>query len=520
MSLNKKIIIGILSLIALLFLINSGLNFWVKKQLPKIIQDNNKTPYQITYEDIKIDLWSADIYASNIVVNPKNASKDNAVKIGIYSKIETVAINDFSIWNLVFNDVLRAKSITIDRARVILYKKDEKAIDNSNSIRTQIIEPFQKIIVVSNIYLNKASLDIMSTKTNKPILYTRNIALVLEGILINEETLKQKIPFSYQKYALNCDSTYYKPNSFYTINASKIATNNHSLKVKNFSYIPLYSRHQFVQKITKEKDLFTVKATDININSMNWGFQNDVFFFNANSIVFDDLDANIYRNKIPEDDVSKKPLYNSLLRKIPFPLKIDTLSIQNSKLVYEEEINFQKGSAILTFSRFNLNATNLQSGFGLKKVADLDIKINCLFMKNSPLNVHWTLNVLDKNDGFRIKGSIAKFDVQAMYAFTKPYTNTSFKGTFDDYHFDITGNDKKATGNASLKYKDLKVTLYKKKNPEKKAKLKSSLANLILKKDSDNEAKKAEIELERIQEKSFYNFLWRSIAESFKKILI
>lgn len=520
MSLNKKIIIGIVSFLALLFLINSGLNFWVKKQLPKIIQDNNKTPYQITYEDIKIDLWAADIYASNIVVNPKNAPKDSTTKIGIYSKIKTVAINDFSIWNLIFNDVLRAKSITIDQARVILYKKDEKAIDNSNSIRTQVIEPFQKIIVVSNIYLNKASLDIMSTKTNKPILYTRNIALVLEGIVINDEILKQKIPFSYQKYALNCDSIYYKPNPFYTINASKIATNNHSLKVKNFNYIPLYSRHQFVQKTTKEKDIFTVKATDININSMNWGFKNDVFFFNANSIVFDDLDANIYRNKIPEDDLSKKPLYNSLLRKIPFPLKIDTLSIQNSKLVYEEEINFQKGPAILTFSRFNLKATNLQSGYGLKKVADLDIKINCLFMKNSPLNVHWTLNVLDKNDGFHIKGSIAKFDVQAMYAFTKPYTNTSFKGTFDDYHFDITGNDKKATGNASLKYKDLKVTLYKKKNPEKEAKLKSSLANLILKKDSDNEAKKAEIELERIQEKSFYNFLWRCIAESFKKILI
>ena len=141
-------------------------------------------------------------------------------------------------------------------------------------------------------------------------------------------------------------------------------------------------------------------------------------------------------------------------------------------------------------------------------------------MKNSPLKVHWTLNVLDKNDGFRIKGSIAKFDVQAMYAFTKPYTNTSFEGTFDDYHFDIIGNDKKATGNASLEYKDLKVTLYKKKNPEKKAKLKSSIANLILKKDSDNEAKKTKIELERIQEKSFYNYLWRSIAESFKKILI
>ncbi|MCV9934707.1 hypothetical protein OIU80_20725 [Flavobacterium sp. LS1R47] len=66
-----------------------------------------------------------------------------------------------------------------------------------------------------------------------------------------------------------------------------------------------------------------------------------------------------------------------------------------------------------------------------------------------------------------------------MYAFTKPYTNTSFKSTFDDYHFDTIGNDKKATANVSLKYKDLKITLYKKKNPEKEVKVKSSPANLI-----------------------------------------
>jgi hypothetical protein len=30
-------------------------------------------------------------------------------------------------------------------------------------------------------------------------------------------------------------------------------------------------------------------------------------------------------------------------------------------------------------------------------------------------------------------------------------------------------------------------------------------------------AKKAAVEIERILEKSFYNFLWRSIAESLKK---
>jgi hypothetical protein len=237
-------------------------------------------------------------------------------------------------------------------------------------------------------------------------------------------------------------------------------------------------------------------------------------------VVLDGVNANIYRNRIPEDDLSKKPLYNALLRKIKFPLKVDTLLIRRSKLVYEEEINFKKGPAKLTFDHFNLNATHIQSSFGLKKAPDVAIKINCRFMKDSPLKIYWFFNVLDLRDGFTIKGNIHNFDIGSMYQFTKPYINTSFKGTINSFYFNITGNDKSAYGNATLKYQDLDVTFYKKKNPEKEAKLKNAVAKLFLKKDSDGTSKKAQIELERIQEKSFYNFLWRSIAEFLKEILI
>ena len=141
-------------------------------------------------------------------------------------------------------------------------------------------------------------------------------------------------------------------------------------------------------------------------------------------------------------------------------------------------------------------------------------------MKDSPLKVHWTFNVLDSQDGFRIKGDIQNLDIKSMYHFTKPYINASFDGVFSSYSFDIVGNDKKASGQASLKFKDLDVTFYKKKDPNKEAKLKSAIAKLLLKKDSNGATKQAEIELERIPEKSFYNFLWRSISESLKKILI
>ena len=87
-------------------------------------------------------------------------------------------------------------------------------------------------------------------------------------------------------------------------------------------------------------------------------------------------------------------------------------------MVYEEEIDFSKGPGKLIFDQFNLRATNLRSGFGLKKTADVKIKVNCQFMKTSPLNVDWSFNVLDKNDGFHIQGVTSNFDVAAIGRFS------------------------------------------------------------------------------------------------------
>ncbi|MGE6355831.1 hypothetical protein ACQKCJ_18340 [Flavobacterium sp. NPDC079362] len=518
MSIYKKIAIGVISVFLFVILVNIGLNYWIKKQLPIIINEKNNTAYNIHYEKIEVSLLSRNINATTLLVSPKNEPKDS--KNGLFSKIESITIKHFNIWDLAFHDLIQAESIIINKPRVILYKKGEKLLNNSKSIKNEIIEPFRKIVAVSNIYLNDGTVDVVSLDNNKPILSVKKIILKLEGILLTDATLKEKIPMRFEKYVLVCDSLYYKPSAFYHMNIGQISTENNFLKVKNFSYLPEFSRKEFVKRLDKEKDIYTIKLDSAHIEKMDWGFKDDRFFFKANSLIVNHADANIYRNKMPKDDLSKKYLYNHLLRKIKFPLEIDTIQILKSKLVYEEEIDFSKGPGVLNFDRFNMHITNIKSGFGLKKMADVKIKVNCLFMKTSPLDVDWSFNVLDLKDSFHIQGTIANFNVAAMERFTKPYINTTFTGKFNKYHFNFYGNDNTAKGNATLDYEDLKVKLYKKKHPEKEAKLKSAVVNLLLKNDSDDKTKKADVELERIQEKSFYNFLWRSIAESFKKILI
>ena len=82
---------------------------------------------------------------------------------------------------------------------------------------------------------------------------------------------------------------------------------------------------------------------------MNYGFKEEILFITTSQIVIEKANANIYRSKIPKDDLWIKPFFNKLLRVLKFDLQIDKLSINNSNLLYEEEKTFNNGAAVLKF---------------------------------------------------------------------------------------------------------------------------------------------------------------------------
>lgn len=519
MDWKRKTGIGILIVVAVVLLLSIGVNFWIKFHLPGIIGEKNKSAYAITYKNLDYSLIDGYIKATDIIILPKAAVKDTLLKSGIYAKVHSVEIQNFKIWSVLFSDRIRAKSITVTSPEIILYKKNDKGV-NPKNIKNAVVAPFEKVISVSDVYLYNGNVKIVYTKNNKAILNADNINIQLEGIVVDDATLEKKIPFYFEKYSVKCDSLYYRANAFYHFTTQKIEATKTDLKISTFKMIPEYTRREFVKKIPKEKDLFVISAKDIHVKNLDWGFKSEVLFANAHSVNLDGVSADIYRNKLPEDDLSKKYLYNKLLRDLDFNMKIDTLKVRHSLLAYEEEKSFDKGSGKLIFNKFNLTAINICSGFQQKKLPDLKIHINCQFMDISPMKVDWKLNVLDKSDGFNIKGTILNFDSKRIAAFSKPYINATTEGILNEVYFNFTGNDKGSHGKFALKYDDFKVTFYQKDDRKKKNKFLSAIGNLFVKNDSKGKVTEADVEIERIPEKSFYNLLWRSIADGLKKIFI
>jgi len=510
-----KLLIGLGSFVFLAVILNIGINIWIKFQLPKVLNRENDSAYFITYKNLEVSLLQSNIRAQGIVIVPKAALRDSINRAGVYGKVEALEVHDFRLWNFLFSDRLKARSITIEKPKVVLYQKSQKT-----SLRESVVAPFEKIITVSDIFLKHGDFKIINTKDNKALLSIMNINFNLDGILVTDNLLKAKIPFEFRNYTLNCDSLYYHPNEFYHIVTGKIRTTKKDLSINGFKMIPKYSRHEFVAKIDKEKDLYTLLCDSIKVAGLNWGFEEEDLFVHCHTVNLHQVAANIYRSKEPPDNMRKKHLYNKLLRDLDFDLKIDTLRVKNSILEYEEEKSFELGAGKLSFNSFNLTATSIRSGFKKKILPDLKIRIDCRFMNDSPFYVDWKLNVMDKSDGFNINGTLTNFDAEKIIPFSKPYINVTTKGIIDKVYFDFTGNDKSDWGEFKVEYDNLKFTVYKKDDRKKKNKLLTFVAKVFVKKDSKDKLKTAHIAVERIPEKSFYNFFWRSIEMGLKKILV
>lgn len=519
MEKRKKISIGILAFVIILLIISIGANFWIKYQLPKIINEQSKT-YAITYKTLNIEVFSGNIDITDATIVPKATLNDTVNKAGIYATVKKIQIRNFKLLSVIFSDKISARSLTLNTPEISLYQKDNNAADHPESLKRDVIEPFEKVISVSDFMLENGDFRIVRAVKNEPILSVTNINVNIDGITVTDAILKSKIPFSYEKYNFTCDSVYSNLSASYHVITKKIKATNKDLSIAGIKMVPKETRRQFVKNLKAEKDQFNVSIKNITLKNLDWGYNNDDLFVRTSLATLDNCHADIYRNKMPADDFTKKSLYNKVLRDLNFELQVDTLRIKNSLVVYEEEKSFDKGSGKLIFNRFNLTATNICSGFKRKKAKDVKIKVKCQFMDTSPLDVDWKFNVMDQADSFSIIGTVLNFPIERIDAFVKPYMNVSAKGTLDAVHFKFTGNDLRDSGDFAIKYDDLKLKIYKKDDRSKVNKLFTAVGNLLVKNDTKGQIKNVRVSLERIPEKSFYNFLWRSIAEGLKKTMI
>lgn len=485
-------------------------------------KESSKEVIPVLYKDFKIagkGIHYND--AQNILIekfslNPKGGQIRNIIAkpthstgMGMDFKTNLVQfnINEFKFIDKRLN--LDVKDVLVDgiNGKIVAGKAAPK--------KKTAVRGIQFPMVVRKISLKNSNLTYESQ--NQPLTFNDLNATVNQFELI-ENNAKNGIAVKIKDYAVTTKNFVYKTR-FYKINAGNLALNKNKIEINQFAMSPLVSKAQFIRMIPVERDLYDIKVNQISAQG-NWDLFSENKSINATNVTIHSADANIFRSKIPADDPKIKPLYSRMLRSIKIPMYISNLNLKNSVLEYEEDTPKSSGPGKLTFSNFNMNVKNLNSAKMKGKPTYVQIKIDCMFMKSSPLSVNWGFNTADQSDHFTIAGNLDNISATALNSFIVPYLSVSATGTIQKMLFNFKGNPKGIGGTFNIKHKDLKISILDKKSKEKKGVL-SAVANIFIKSDSDKFPESVVVEgVERDPTKSFFNMFWKGIEDGLKKTLI
>lgn len=465
--------------------------------------------YTINSSDIKTNNGQLEIndFELKSVLDFKDWEKSFTKQKSLFS----IKSKKISFTDLVFDKTkLNLKNAQFIDPEFVIQNRDQKII-KANLKKKGIDFNF------SNIDIKNGKLSMLKSNGEKSLSLAKFDAN-MKDLVMNEETSKNKLPFKFTDYKIVGNTFFYDSGKYYNLSLSSFNMSSQLIDLVNFKMIPKMSRAEFVRTIPMEDDQFNISANRILLSGVDWTFEKELDL-HLKSAKLHNVDANIFRSKIPKDNPKEKLLYSKVLRNIKFPLIVDNLDLVNSKLVYEEDKPDNNGPGKVFFTNFNMNVKNLNSNKKKGANTKVPIVINCKFMGVSPMKVNWNFDTADLRDNFTIGGYINDLPANDINPFIKPYMNITATGTITSLNYNFKGNNDIMNGKFKITHKDLKVNLLDKDTKEKK-KFLSGVANLLVKKDSQKFPESVDIYVERNKERSFFNFYWKGIEDGLKKTLL
>lgn len=508
----KKIVYSFIILAVLAVGVNFGVKYYANKKLPAVLKEQKDFPYTVSYNELDVNVWMGSFTVKGVQLRPKSAAADT-LKNTLSASIKEVGVRGFSVWKLLRTNKIVANRVEVIQPEAVLYDTKRKY-----DIKDDVEKPFRQVIQTGSVSIEQGRFRMLDSLKH-PTLKVSNVFFTLTNITVDSTSVQKNIPVRYRDYTLKADSLYYRAGKLYNITAAHIAATDTSFTARKFHLVPRQTRKQFVAIVPVEKDQFNIQAESLSVQGADWGFVRDTFYLHTPRVVLNSIKANIYRSKEPKDDPKRKKLYSELLRGLAFDLDVKKLQIKNSDIQYEEQIDFSKPAARVSFSKFYATAGNICSTVGRKKLPDTRIDVQCLFMRKAPLSVNWVFNTRNLNDAFTIKGHLQNIPSEDINPVAKPLMNVTTTGILNDVRFTFNGNKERGSGSFAIKYDDLKVAMYK-KDGKKKNKLLSAVGNLLVKNDSDNRLEEAHPNVDRKKDKSVFNFLWLFVQQGLKETVL
>ncbi|WP_430614183.1 hypothetical protein [Flavobacterium sp. JP2137] len=311
------------AILGLALVVHLGINFFIKRQLPQIIDARNDTAYDFKYGNLSFSIFNNSISIEDIEVTPK-AGVSIKKDIDFLGKVDKISLIGVNFVDLIKRHHLKASTIAIIGPDITVFKPEQR-----DTIKTK--SKLSSVIDISRISLKNAHLKIMSTDGQERLQELYNINMEIDGVYLGKYTQEKDIPFTYTHFKIRCDSVFSKLNEFQHIKTQAISVDPNHLDMDQFRIIPDIDRKTFKAARTSSNTRMDVVVPKLRLTGTDWGYIENKFFLKIQAINIDSINFKILDQKVQTVfQAAKKQAEHVIQPLIPFRVDIDSIHIEKS----------------------------------------------------------------------------------------------------------------------------------------------------------------------------------------------
>lgn len=378
-----------------------------------------------------------------------------------------------SIQHLLY-DPRKHKDLRVDIDRFVINDVDLNVLKRGDTLswQTKAVD----IRLMKNVYLNKDSMLLAAFKL-PPI-------RILPGTFI-----------------------YRTPRSVFDIYQLNVSTASTFLSWDSLHVLSRTPRDDYFKQFPFEKDYFTIRTGRLQAFDLKPLVNGADTIAYTRKLLIDPLWLKVERDKrIPDDTIQYRPLLAGMLKKIPVPIKIDTLDIRHADIRHQVIDEKTEKEGFIFFTDLHAQMYQLKN-IDIINRDSIYLALEAKLMDKGPFQLRYKQSYQQPDQRFSLGIRVGEMDMTELNRLTIPLQSVRLeRGRIDHIAIDVQGSDNLAYGKINMDYTDLKLSVMNKENERRT--LISMLANLFVR---GKNHRVNPILVERLRSKAVFNY-WSRIS--------
>lgn len=524
-KMKKKLFIA-LAIILFLFLIlvlsNILITSKIESELRKLTQQEIAPGVSVSFRDVRSSIINKKIEIEGLLITTDTADTE---KIS-FARIEQLKLSGIKFRKFLNENEIDLREILILNPEIALYERF-KLPETKKEGDTTGVESGKKIKSFRVDRFHCKGLDMISHIKGDKQKEINNVDIQIDNLVFGFEKNREEgiyfgdIKLSSDRFAM------ITPNGLYKLGYDEMILKDKSthFEIRGFKLKPQYEPYRFARMVPFQTDRFDISVPELVIKDLNLaGLLTDKMII-CREISIQNPVFDIFRDKnIPRDLAFYPPMPQKAIRKIPWPVKVDTFIVDNASIKYTEHEKDALSAGYVFFKPADFLITGLNNDPGIfNKEPQFNLYMTASFMGESTARAKVNF-ILDDSSRVKFTGTLEPIDADVFNTITVPNAGIRINsGLLEKLYFEFSGTRTKSRGEVEFFYKDLDITLLKQKEGvHKDRKFISFIAGNILRTSNSPDDRKvflAEVQFNRDMNKGVINYIWKSILEGLKSTI-